>query len=77
MLVKIEASKPWASYERIFDAHEMLEAEQVAEDLRESGWTVNWINLGEITKEAYSASIVLDCYQKLDLIHSDSDEVAH
>lgn len=77
MLVKIEASKEWSNYERVFDAHELKEADDIYETLMSEGWKVKWIPLGPITKNAFCKAVVWECFDKLDEIHSTFNEKMH
>lgn len=65
MLIKLEGMQAnkdgeiFATFEQVFDHHEVEECFEKCMDMEESGWVMTWRNLGEMDKHQF-----LDAYAK-------------
>jgi hypothetical protein len=57
MVIKIEAKKPWANFEQVFDASEHDKAMLIYEALTDAEWTVKWSTIPDTTKAAYTEKL--------------------
>lgn len=74
-MIKLEARKPWAGFEQLFNEDEQEKATIVYEALCDAGWTVKWTVIPGVTKEQHAETVVVNCLDKLSELHQPSHGV--
>lgn len=57
MIIKIEAKKPWANFEQVFDEIEKDKALLIYKALTNAEWTVKWITIPDTDKATYTEKL--------------------